>query len=1024
VRASLRPLIIAGLAALLLASPPSASASTVIFRSDAELIALSERVVHARVIAQRTEWGQPPGRRIYTVTTLAVIEDFTGAESATVDVWELGGVVGGQRMFVAGQVEYRVGEEVLVCLERGAQGLRSVAMGFSKFDVTPTAADDGMLSRGIRDTMIVGGVVPARKRSLAEFRELAAAVLNRQPRRFADAAAPGVVAAPFTKIAGEPGWRWPEADHGVPVIFYKNTSAPPPLLSGDGVTEIQTALAGWTNPASASIILQYGGTTFETSVEGGWTSIPPRSGLITFEDPLDEMSGSTLALGGGFASTGTGGTVGGTTYDGFDSAFVILQNAVDLPPSFRQSLNFTRVVEHEIGHAIGFGHTQTDGSVAMPTANIMYPSCCFPETPTPPAIGPDDLLGLKTIYPAPPVSGPTMALEKTSLQFGATMSGSAFVWNTSPQTVRLTQTGGGSATWTATATRPWLRVTPLSGTGPVVLTISVTPASSLPAQGIEDGAISLTFAGAANTPGPIAVRLNLITNGQSAAPFGLVETPVDNSAGVTGAVPFTGWALDDIEVTGITICRDAVGGESPPIDARCGGTPQFFVGTALVVDGARPDVQAAFPGYPLNSKAGWGFMVLTNMLPSQGNGMFRFSAYASDRDGHVTLLGGRTITCDNAHATKPFGTIDTPSPGGIASGSSYVNFGWALTPRPKTIPIDGSTFAVMVDGVSVGRVTYNNFRPDVAGVFPGLNNTNGAVGYRILDTTTLADGLHTIAWVVTDDHGVTEGIGSRFFTVANSASGVSATLEQSAMPPDQTLNTIAIDDRPIYGRRSWDPGAAWQVFAVGAAGRAVIRGEEVDRFELWFGDDSGTYSGYLRVGDTLAPLAAGSRLDPRSGIFTWAPGAGFVGTYDFVFVHSSGARAVSQKNVRVILRAKGSGHIGAQVEIDVPRAHAIDQPAVLAGWAADLDAAAGSGIDALHIWAYPAGGGAPIFLGAAAYGGQRPDVAAIHGAAFLNTGFSLLINGLSPGTYDVAVFPWSSVSGGFVRPTIIRLVVR
>ena len=137
-----------------------------------------------------------------------------------------------------------------------------------------------------------------------------------------------------------------------------------------------------------------------------------------------------------------------------------------------------------------------------------------------------------------------------------------------------------------------------------------------------------------------------------------------------------------------------------------------------------------------------------------------FYLYAQDRDGHTTLLGTRTMTCANASATKPFGAIDTPTQGGLASGASFINFGWALTPQPKLIPLDGSTITVIVDGTPLGPVDYNHERPDIEALFPGFQNTagpNGAIGFRVIDTTTLTNGLHTISWTVTDNLGVDGG---------------------------------------------------------------------------------------------------------------------------------------------------------------------------------------------------------------------------------------------------------------------------
>ena len=259
-----------------------------------------------------------------------------------------------------------------------------------------------------------------------------------------------------------------------------------------------------------------------------------------------------------------------------------------------------------------------------------------------------------------------------------------------------------------------------------------------------------TAAGTFNATASVAVTLLGPT-----APFGAVDTPA-NGATVTGEMAMTGWALDDVGVSRVDIYRSPIAGE-PGL---------MFVGRAVFIRGARPDVQALFPNAADNDNAGWGFMVLTNFLPNQGNGTFDLHAYAIDGAGLQTLLGTRRIVAANSTSIKPFGTIDTPGQGETVSGT-IVNFGWALTPVGKSIPVNGSTIDVYVDGVFRGHPVYNNYRADIAGLFPGLSNTNGAVGYFMLNTTTLSNGLHTIQWTVTDSAGQVAGIGSRFFRVQN-----------------------------------------------------------------------------------------------------------------------------------------------------------------------------------------------------------------------------------------------------------------
>ena len=161
-------------------------------------------------------------------------------------------------------------------------------------------------------------------------------------------------------------------------------------------------------------------------------------------------------------------------------------------------------------------------------------------------------------------------------------------------------------------------------------------------------------------------------------------------------------------------------------------------------------------------------MVLTNMLPSQGNGTYRVLMYAPDREGHTQLLG------DADHHVRQR-ERDEAVRGHRHADARRTGVGDELRElRVGADPAAKDHSDRRLDDLGAGRrrcrsgtVDYNHARPDIAALFPGLEQHNGAVGFRVLDTTTLANGLHTISWTVTDSRGRLDGIGSRFFTVAN-----------------------------------------------------------------------------------------------------------------------------------------------------------------------------------------------------------------------------------------------------------------
>ena len=95
----------------------------------------------------------------------------------------------------------------------------------------------------------------------------------------------------------------------------------------------------------------------------------------------------------------------------------------------------------------------------------------------------------------------------------------------------------------------------------------------------------------------------------------------------------------------------------------------------------------------------------------------------------------------------------------------------------------------------------------------------------------------------------------------------------------------------------------------------------------------------------------------------------------------------------------------------------------VAGWALDAGSAWGTGVDAVHVWAFPTNGAAPMFLGAASLGVSRPDVGAYLGdGRFSASGFGLSAT-LPAGVYDVRAYAFSTVAGGFNNAATTRITV-
>jgi len=398
-------------------------------------------------------------------------------------------------MWIPGAPRFVPGQDVVLCLEQSAAGFRTVAMAFSVFRVRTGPADVTLERFG--GVAVLGSPASVEApRTLAAFRQTAAAVKGVRARPVMSqidaaaavaAAAPAIV-APF-ELLGD-GLRWQEVDSDTPIRWYRNTLTPSPLEGGDTDTEIGVALQAWTAPESARIVLAFGGTRLDTGPQSQdyCTDLNLGVGLITFGDPANDPSLATgvLAIGGG-CSSGDTRVVNGVTFESFTHGLVVFNDTASIQ-GYTTVPNFTRILEHEIGHGIGLDHTGDQTA-------IMFPSCCSVTSPVPPALGADDAAGVAFIYPPLPSCTFTVAPLTTSID---AMGGEA----TATVTASLP-----SCPWTAVSAVPWIVVSDVSfGVGSGTVRYAASPNLASPTQRvgtvtIAGQTVTMTQAADADTDG-------------------------------------------------------------------------------------------------------------------------------------------------------------------------------------------------------------------------------------------------------------------------------------------------------------------------------------------------------------------------------------------------------------------------------------------------------------------------------------------------------------------------------------------
>ena len=424
--------------------------------SDAAIIGVVVEIESGRDI----ETGE-----IRTDIHIAVEEVLFGDVTQTqIVVREPGGRVGGEEEWNYGSPSFHFGEEVMVFLTESRDATyRVTAMALGKFGVQENV--DGYtelvrdLGEGVQvldgsgalvvdpeaEVMPLSDAIRQQKRDRSDSRRRAEAAV--EPSDLIEVEQHGE----FTYLGSTPA-RWFEPDWNEPVMFKVDpTGDPGPQLGpAQSVAAIQDAFDSWSAVNGSAFKVIADEPLAEPVSFAGCTG----GNRIVFNDPFNEISdpsgcGGVLAVGGYCTSLETK-VVNGTQFRRIRVGKVTFNNGWSNCFEWNRC-NLSEIATHEIGHAIGLGHSPEPNAIMR--AYAYFNGRCA-------TLGSDDADAMRFMYPssevAPtptPTRTPTTTMTFTSTP---TRTFTATPTKTPTQVVAVntpTHTHTHTPTWTATPTQ-------------------------------------------------------------------------------------------------------------------------------------------------------------------------------------------------------------------------------------------------------------------------------------------------------------------------------------------------------------------------------------------------------------------------------------------------------------------------------------------------------------------------------------------------------------------------------------------
>jgi hypothetical protein len=423
----------------------SSLATTVIRPSDDDMAIGARAIIRGKVLSIESRFDEQQSR-IYTYITLRVQEVIKGEiTERKIVIKELGGEAGGRISVIYGNPQFNRGEKVLLYLDTWKDGsLRTYQMFLGKFsiikdkatgheivfrdmsdeNITVLPSAEGAAHYTSTDRMELSAYTKMVREKVAANEERSrrfeatyyggVSVLSR-PHEYDGATSSGEVSPQFTFLGNA---RWFEPDSGQPVTYTVNptpSSVPgfPPLSVP--AADVAAAANAWSVVPGCALSVSFAGSLNQCYTVTGTPGINVVSNNCDGRNSPSVSCAGILAWGGWSGGTFETRIIGGISFRRITQGFISFNPYAVC--SFSNHCNVQEITTHELGHALGLGHSAD--STATMAAFAHFDGRCA-------SIRQDDSNGIVFIYPGSGGGGSSGPLSIVTSTMPSGTVGSAY----------------------------------------------------------------------------------------------------------------------------------------------------------------------------------------------------------------------------------------------------------------------------------------------------------------------------------------------------------------------------------------------------------------------------------------------------------------------------------------------------------------------------------------------------------------------------------------------------------------------